>query len=469
MKKKVLFLLLVFCLFVTKVYAAGTFDNPDKNIQESVNNYFSISELNELELGEEVPIEDYKFYYYVYEVTIDTPKHMYWGAGVPALESGDEGVSVGVGIALPTDNLFEDDSSYAIKSDSIDLYDEDDWINANTALKAGTYYLVFAVLVPDTSTTDYTFALNYGTDDDVYKYELEPNNTKDLAFEAEINKMYYSGTNYDDDIDTFAFNLTAGKKARIYIGDISYRSDEDYPDAFKITVCAKSNTRCDLLDFNDFTYDNTRDQYYYEFTPAKSETYYVQVEDLLSVPFWYLLGMYQSGTIATVGLTDVDYYVENYTSSDEFTVYRLYNRFTGEHLYTNDANEVKVLYKDHQWGFEGIAWYTPTEGIPVYRLYNPILGNHLYTTDTNEVNVLTSQHGWVKDNDGKPVMYSTGDEEDVPIYRVYNKALNGMHHLTTDEDEYDALPQYGWEQEGVSMYASGYGYGSATEYYNVNF
>ena len=145
-------------------------------------------------------------------------------------------------------------------------------------------------------------------------------------------------------------------------------------------------------------------------------------------------------------------------------IYRLYNPDNGEHLYTTDANETRVLYYEHNWGYEGIAWYAPNgTGTPVYRLYNPVLCNHLYTTDTNEVAVLTSTAGWVSDNNGQPVFYSDGT---IPVYRVYNRELQGMHHLTTDKNEYDTLPIHGWTQEGVSLYARTIGSPIITRYWN---
>ena len=464
MKKKVLFLLLILSLFVTKVYAAGTFTDPDKTLGVGEDLNISINDLNKYDYGE----VGFSVYYYVLEVNVNQPEYMYFIADVPAVESGVEGVMASVDIVLPTDNPEE--NYEVISGNDIELYDEDDWLHVMSPLKTGKYYLVFTVLVPDEVSANYGFTINYGLSDDVYKSELEPNNGIVSSFGLDLNTMYYASVSSYDEVDVYSANLTAGKKARIYISNIDYYGEEEYNDAFEMRLCPPSKTTCDdYFTFDDMNYDNTRDQHYYEFTPQTTGTYYVMFENLLNEALYYEMGVYQTGTIATVGLNDVDYYTEHMASSDELIVYRLYNRFTGEHLYTTDANEVKVLYKDHQWGFEGIGWFTSTEGIPVYRLYNPILGNHLYTTDTNEVNVLTSQHGWVLDNDGNPVMYSTGDEEDVPIYRVYNEALNGMHHLTTDENEYDVLPEYGWQQEGVSMYASGFGYGTATEYYNVNF
>lgn len=147
-------------------------------------------------------------------------------------------------------------------------------------------------------------------------------------------------------------------------------------------------------------------------------------------------------------------------------VYRLYCPMNGEHLYTTDYNETKVLYK-MGWGYEGVAWYACETGTPVYRLYNSGLKNHLYTTDLNEANTLVRNEPtyWHWDNNKKPVFYSNGS---IPIYRVYNRGLAGMHHLTTDKNEYNVLPKYGWKQEGCRIYAGSIGAQIKTIYYENN-
>lgn len=155
---------------------------------------------------------------------------------------------------------------------------------------------------------------------------------------------------------------------------------------------------------------------------------------------------------------------EDHHLTGTVTIYRLYNSVNGEHLYTSDAHEKDVLYKQRGWGYEGEAWYAPTakSGTPVYRLYNPKLLNHLYTTDTNEVKTLTTKYGWIKDNNGKPVFYSGGSAN---IYRVYNAGLQGLHHWTTDSNEYKTLPKYNWKQEGVKLRAIQSGNPIKTQYY----
>lgn len=64
-------------------------------------------------------------------------------------------------------------------------------------------------------------------------------------------------------------------------------------------------------------------------------------------------------------------------------VYRLYNPWTNEHLYTTDKSEYNNLVKKG-WNGEGTAWYAPLEGKPVYRLYNKWSGDHHYTTSKSE-------------------------------------------------------------------------------------
>ena len=168
------------------------------------------------------------------------------------------------------------------------------------------------------------------------------------------------------------------------------------------------------------------------------------------------LGLALASTVMAIGTAR--------TVKADQTIYRLYNKNNGEHLYTVDKNEKDTLFTQHGWGYEGEAWYAPDpgQGTPVYRLYNAGLQNHLYTTDENEVKALTSKHGWKVDNNGKPVFYSGGSAK---IYRVYNKALRGLHHWTTDENEYTVLPQHGWKQEGVKLYGNRIGVPIKTEYY----
>ena len=85
-------------------------------------------------------------------------------------------------------------------------------------------------------------------------------------------------------------------------------------------------------------------------------------------------------------------------------MYRLYNKWTGEHFYTADKDEQANLQKVG-WSYEGAGWYAPTSS-------------------------------------------------KTPVYRLYNKhTAGGDHHYTMDKSEYDKLVKLGWTGEGIGWYS----------------
>ncbi len=135
------------------------------------------------------------------------------------------------------------------------------------------------------------------------------------------------------------------------------------------------------------------------------------------------------------------------STQTQAALYRLYNRITGEHLYTLSAYEREVL-KRGDWNYEGIAWQAPAySGSAVYRMYNRRTGDHHYTTSVFERDSLR-KGDW---NYEGIAWYSA--VEAIPVYRLYNPAFTvGSHHFTTSYYEYQALKQYGWNQEGIAWY-----------------
>lgn len=135
---------------------------------------------------------------------------------------------------------------------------------------------------------------------------------------------------------------------------------------------------------------------------------------------------------------------------DDAIMYRMYNRITGEHLYTSSTYERNSLMK-WDWDYEGVGWIAPKNGRPVYRLYNPALGDHHYTTSSHERDSLVNSHGWSYEGIG---WYSGGS---IPLYRQYNPGLKiGQHNYTANKDENDILcARYGWQAEGIGWYGVG--------------
>lgn len=133
------------------------------------------------------------------------------------------------------------------------------------------------------------------------------------------------------------------------------------------------------------------------------------------------------------------------------TMYRLYNRTSGEHLYTADKVEKEAL-KTLGWADEGVGWIAPKiSSTPVYRVYNPNTGDHHYTTDKTEKDYLVSI-GW---NDEGIGWYSD-DFQTVPLLREFNpNAQIGTHNYTKDQREHNYLVSIGWNPEGYAWYARG--------------
>ena len=104
-------------------------------------------------------------------------------------------------------------------------------------------------------------------------------------------------------------------------------------------------------------------------------------------------------------------------------IYRLYNQWNGDHLFTRDSGERTDLM-GRGWSDEGAAWEAPASGTSVWRLFNPWSGEHLYTTDKAEYDGLASR-GWSREG----VSLHSGGK--APVYRLYNRCLTAGTHLYT--------------------------------------
>ena len=121
-------------------------------------------------------------------------------------------------------------------------------------------------------------------------------------------------------------------------------------------------------------------------------------------------------------------------------IYRLYNRFTNEHLYTKDYYEAMTIAAGNAWQYEGISYVTSkTTGTPVYRLYDFATTLHLWTTDANEYNTLLRRGGWRGEG---VAWYGAGPTK-------VSRLSNGAQHLyTTDQNEVKVLTSSrGWRLE----------------------
>ncbi len=161
--------------------------------------------------------------------------------------------------------------------------------------------------------------------------------------------------------------------------------------------------------------------------------------------------------ILRVGLTpslNADSDQETSTDGYREAMFRLYNKWTGEHFYTSSKSERDNIVKEG-WTYEQIEWYAPTQlkTVPVYRLYNPYVagGDHHYTTSADERDY-DIKAGW---KDEGIAWYSVPEdvEERVAVLRQYNPyAETGTHNYSTNQEENDYLVSIGWKAEGIGWY-----------------
>lgn len=130
---------------------------------------------------------------------------------------------------------------------------------------------------------------------------------------------------------------------------------------------------------------------------------------------------------------------------DQVPLLRLYNPYSGEHLFTTNSYEASDLVS-RGWNSEkSDGLVNLKEGTPVFRLYNEWTGDHHYTSDTNEVNACIKQ-GWT--NEG--IQFCSDEDATTDVYSMYNPyATKFYHHYTADANEMAKMQSDGWRQENV--------------------
>ena len=132
-----------------------------------------------------------------------------------------------------------------------------------------------------------------------------------------------------------------------------------------------------------------------------------------------------------------------------YSMYRMYDPYSGEHFYTGSMEERQML-EANQWKYEGIGFTFPySSGKPVYRLYDRNKTHeHLYTMDEAEKDALIAA-GWEYEG----IAFNSCPREEVPQYRLRNpNTTRGAYHFTASVEEKDMLIAAGWIYEGIGFY-----------------
>ena len=138
-------------------------------------------------------------------------------------------------------------------------------------------------------------------------------------------------------------------------------------------------------------------------------------------------------------------------AADYDNMYRLYNRYSGEHFYTKSLDEIHAL-SEAGWNLEGVGWVAPAMSAqPVYRVYNGYTSDHHYTTSLQERDALVAL-GWTNEGIG---WYSDTSASSTALLRQFNPYETiGTHNYTLSPEERDNLVSLGWIDEGTAWNAA---------------
>lgn len=365
--------------------------------------------------------------------------------------------------------------TYTYTNDSINDIADKDAIPFATTINGFFSYTdskdFYKIVLPSAGTLNF----KYNIKDSTYTtFSLWDKNGNQLGYDCSVYNSGNSGS-FDLEAGTYYLKAASGNKGGYYFtaSFSSYGETYTYDNSSMDKV-----TGMDAIPFGSeirgfLGQNGTGSEWYKIVHPHYGDfSYTVSVNGISSVDFsvWDSNGN-QVGTSDHINGTDKTivydkqeagtYYIRAkagygasggyyFTMNDKTytSIYRLYNKTSGEHIFTTDMNEYNTL-PDHGWKQEGRAWNSPVEsGTPVYRLYNPNSGDHHYTTDVNEYNTLPSL-GWKQEG----VAFYSDDNHGMAVYRLFNPNVTiGTHHFTTDSNENSTLPSYGWRQENISWY-----------------
>ena len=290
-------------------------------------------------------------------------------------------------------------------------------------LDAGTYDIS---VLPDLELgygQSYDLTVKYTPTDE---WESETNDGTNKADELALDEVKYGRISNLYDQDWFAFTMPG-------FGTVEFTLDGTHAvDGVWILSVVDDNPEDGAVFEKSYDSSSTHKTGAIELAPG---THYVRV----------------AGFQWNENVIGCDYSISvKFTPTAEIPMYRLYNQWTGEHLFTASATERDDLDKIG-WDYEGVAWTAPGVGDPVYRLYNPYTGDHHYTMKADEYEAL-GDAGWSQEG---VAWYSAekGSEGAQPLYRLFNPfAQTATHHYTASVEEYNDLAKIGWEQEGEAWY-----------------
>lgn len=204
------------------------------------------------------------------------------------------------------------------------------------------------------------------------------------------------------------------------------------------------------VNYRTYFLANAATSAFYCYTPHA----YNNPQGLYGRPAYGTTGQYYSGSYNFVTAFESWFgsrFVPNciFPTASENSVYRLYNRGTGNHLLTKDPSEV-CLATSIGWLYDGVLFTDDlTQNTPVYRLERE--GRYLYTDSAVERDAAVNTHGFrlegVALNGVNP---ASNPSEARAVYRL--ASYNGTYTYTISTYERDSFIRMGYRYEGVAFY-----------------
>jgi hypothetical protein len=134
-------------------------------------------------------------------------------------------------------------------------------------------------------------------------------------------------------------------------------------------------------------------------------------------------------------------------------LFRLFNRETGDHLYTTSESERDGSIRDRAYRREGRVCYVlkcPAWGaVPLYRLYSEVARDHFYTSSADEQAASIAHHGYRAEGDLGFVFSKAGRRGGTtPLFRLFHRE-SGQHFYTDSQQERETRIDQGYQDEGI--------------------
>ena len=181
---------------------------------------------------------------------------------------------------------------------------------------------------------------------------------------------------------TYSFELDAGDDYRV---EASSRRHELKPGSGIIRVLDGAVTTQDFSLVQD---PDTPEQPVYRFYNMRRGVHFYTASDEEFISVYRSLADFRyEGLVYCIPVGRSD--GRGNTNTNEFPLYRFYNRQTGVHFYTMseaEKNTVQGTLAD-MYAYEGVAYYVSDDpsGIPVFRFYLPRKNTHFFTADVREL------------------------------------------------------------------------------------